>query len=578
MMIRILTATLLATLAAAPPQIPAQLGETIEVSVTNVDVVVTDAAGHRVHGLTKNDFAVYEDGKLQPLTNFAAYGDAATSDGDATSVSPDAAAPAEDTAAETGSPQRRTIVMYFDRFRSPEYKTKVVFDAMRDFLHQTIRPGDHALIAQWTGRLFIRQPLTGDVDKLDAVLDALERENTGVQIESAATETTMMWASQKEFEKDVYQSSGGKTYGIPNAEVASNLGPVLAAREEMMELRAKTDAIEALMSSAAGDDGRKILLMATRNFGFHAGAEFFGGTVPLRYEQELNTVKLRDRLTNMANANGFVIYPIFPEGIGTKVMPDSSYSGTDHVAVMHADAALDYGTTSNTIDETTLMNQSTALDVLATQTGGALATGPADIAKLLPEIADDFESYYSLGFRSQRSDGDRTRHIDVRPKNPAYSVRARRAVVEKSAAARVKDRVIANLFGDDQTSAMPITATIGKPVKRGDRWGLTLLVHVAVAALTTIPNGTTNAGSFSVFVATGATFGTTSDIVTKSQSFSIPDADLPKARASHFTFELELTTDGRAETVSVGVMDDATKEYGLARIALPPAVVAHNRR
>jgi hypothetical protein len=55
------------------PQLPRVAGETIEVSLVNLDVVVTDKQGRRVHGLTANDFEVLEDGKPQAITNFSAF-------------------------------------------------------------------------------------------------------------------------------------------------------------------------------------------------------------------------------------------------------------------------------------------------------------------------------------------------------------------------------------------------------------------------------------------------------------------------------------------------------------------------
>src|SRR3954447_17585885 len=48
----------------------AQISETIEVRVTNIDVVVTDKSGKRVTGLTRDDFEVFENGKPQAVTNF----------------------------------------------------------------------------------------------------------------------------------------------------------------------------------------------------------------------------------------------------------------------------------------------------------------------------------------------------------------------------------------------------------------------------------------------------------------------------------------------------------------------------
>ena len=54
------------------PIIP-HAGESIEVSIVNVDTVVTDKQGRRVHGLRRDDFEVYENGIRQPITNFAEY-------------------------------------------------------------------------------------------------------------------------------------------------------------------------------------------------------------------------------------------------------------------------------------------------------------------------------------------------------------------------------------------------------------------------------------------------------------------------------------------------------------------------
>jgi len=47
-----------------------QIAETIEVRVTNVDVVVTGRDGKPMRGLTRDDFELYENKKLQPITNF----------------------------------------------------------------------------------------------------------------------------------------------------------------------------------------------------------------------------------------------------------------------------------------------------------------------------------------------------------------------------------------------------------------------------------------------------------------------------------------------------------------------------
>jgi len=556
-------ALLLALLAAAPqqPQIPS-IGETIEVSIVNVDVFVTDAAGNRVHGLTRNDFEIYEDRKPQPITNFAEY----TKETRATfgvEAAPVATAPSADS-------QRRVILVFVDRFRAPSFKVEPVFAGLRDMLHKVVRPGDRVLVASWSGRMHIRQEPTGDLAAIDNVLTNIAKESVGVT-PHPLTDTVLTYASAAEFEKQVYGSAGsGPKFAIPSAELSQPFGPLAAAREVLMELRAKTDALESLITAASGLEGKKILLMSTRSYGTYAGVEFFGGMVPPRNRQELETTELRKRLTRTANANGVTIYPIYPLGLGTTFGMSAEISGGDHIATISQRGSAD---ATSAFDNMILMNETTSLYDIARETGGAMAWGERDIVKLLPRIADDFDSCYSLGYRATSSRSDRVRSIRVVAKNRAYTVRSRKAVVEKSPASRMKDRVVATLFQEPEgRDAIPFTVEYGKPSKLGSKWLVPLTVRVPIEALTTVPDAGGNGGGFSVFVAAGGDFGVVSDVSQKTQPFNIPQGDVERARESYFTYDMDLETDGRADHIAVGVFDELSKEFGLQRLALPPAV------
>src|SRR5260370_15470676 len=94
--------------AAVTPVVP-RAGETIEVSIVNLDVIVTDKRGHRIHGLTKDDFEVFEDGKPQPISNFAAYAP------EPKSVVTDSKTTL--TTVETPTRQHRTIVVFIEHFK-----------------------------------------------------------------------------------------------------------------------------------------------------------------------------------------------------------------------------------------------------------------------------------------------------------------------------------------------------------------------------------------------------------------------------------------------------------------------------
>src|SRR3954453_16818045 len=96
------TFVVLAVLAAVPLYAAEgpRMGETIDVSIVNVDAIVTDKQGNRVAGLTKDDFEIFENGKLQPVTNFTGF-----------------------EAAQSGvsgpHSQPRTIVVFIEHFRAP---------------------------------------------------------------------------------------------------------------------------------------------------------------------------------------------------------------------------------------------------------------------------------------------------------------------------------------------------------------------------------------------------------------------------------------------------------------------------
>src|SRR2546421_13087096 len=94
----------LLTSAAQKPPIPA-IGESIEVSIVNVDVFVTTKDGRRVHGLTQNDFEIFENGAKQPITNFAEYAGQASAGPEATK---------DDGLKPVLHPPPRTVILFFD--------------------------------------------------------------------------------------------------------------------------------------------------------------------------------------------------------------------------------------------------------------------------------------------------------------------------------------------------------------------------------------------------------------------------------------------------------------------------------
>src|SRR6266498_2348399 len=124
----------LSVVVATPPQQPKPVPylESIEVTINNVDVIVTDRAGHRVHGLQQSDFELLENNAPQAISNFSEYRGAER-------------APVATSEPEP-APQPRKFVMLFDDL-SLHPATADEFRRQTDQLVEAaMQPGDELMI------------------------------------------------------------------------------------------------------------------------------------------------------------------------------------------------------------------------------------------------------------------------------------------------------------------------------------------------------------------------------------------------------------------------------------------------
>lgn len=536
----------LCTTAFAQPQ--PRTSETIEVSVVNVDVVVTDRDGNRVTGLTADDFEILESKKRQSITNFTEYrGDAAV-DPEARGDRPAGIAP--------GRRAPRTVVLFIESQRMVGFNAKRIFDAMRAMVRDTIGPNDRIMVVNWFSngmqhKLLERQPFTNDVVRVDALLARMEDEAVNgprdldeIIADLEADDAELMRAA-----------NGGGAVGSPSVHANE------AMLRERYLTRKKAAALETLMHSIAGFEGRKVLLMAVERFGAFASNGLFGdGVIPIERRQEFSNRTLHDSLISTANATGVSIYPIYPPGLRSSFTGASTGGDPSSPDRDLAVGARDYNV---------LFNQTRAHAAIAEDTGGLTAWGAGNIAEMLPRMADDLETYYSLGYRAPASAHGIARKLEVRTKNRGYKVRNRSQFVEKSETEAIKDRVIANLY-QSFPGSIPFELEAGEPRSTGrNRWELPLTVRIPVSALTALPAGNGAAGEFSVYAAAGSVLGVTSEVQRRSQQFTIPAEDAGKAKDSHFTYEVVLQIDEKVNRVSVGVVDETGRESGFRQMAIP---------
>lgn len=549
----ILACSLLAGLSAAqtPGQAP-RVTASAELTLFNLDVIVTTADGDAVHGLKAEDFEVRHGGKTVKLTNFnEVRGTAfpAVSVDPIPGGTPDAAA----LPVPSAEPRpRRRIVLFIDRLQLPDpNQRRALFDSLRRLLSESLEGDDEAMIVIWERSTQTVLPFTSHLDELEAILDRIESGSGRMASETADVEALRQedaWFQSLAADPRIGSDMGGFQ---PTAE--------LYAMQAFFEMKAKTAALKGLAATLGGMDGRKILVFVSHRFSRYAGLEFFlrdRGDVTVMQDQrtqKLDTKKLLEEVTRTANANGVTIYTVFPSGMDTPVpsAADSRFSAPEINSPLLGGR-----------EQIALSNEVEALDFVSSKTGGVTAVGAGGVPKFVDRVSADLDSWYSLGYPAPPGGGNAA-GVTVHVKDRKLNVRVRGSLLEKTAADQMRDRVLAHLFQPDARARIPIKVEATLASNTG-KFRMKLEVKIPIASLVLLPDAKGAAGSFSVFVASVGPKGDFSEVTRRSQPFEIPMAELDTAKTGYYTYELEITTSGPDARICIGVWDEKGNEAGFA--------------
>jgi VWFA-related protein len=536
---------LVLTLLLTPLALPAQesdlpkFSETIDVRVINIDVVVTDKRGNTISNLTADDFVVLENGRPQNITNFYEI----RSDTAALEVREGTQTPVQ---IET-APQHlnRKIIFYIDNLTLTPFNRNRVFDSMKKFVHESMRPGDEAMLVTWNRSMKVRVPFTKDPKTIVQMLDALAGES-GLGLH--------MITDRRQSQERI--------------RTARDYVEALAIAREFSQavehdLRQSVAHLRSLMSTLAGVEGKKLLVMTTEGFPIQPGREMFYFIDDVRNEKgwtqsasvymegmTFNSTHVIESLAKAANSNGITLYTLHAGGL--MAMGEGSAENMKPVSMA--------------VQQATLTNSTESLSLLADLTGGIAVVGTNNFSGGFEKIRRDLNSYYSIGYRSPTERVDRQRSIEVRPKNRNHLVRSRRTFVEKSVPTEMTDRVIANLFHTSQANDLGIFITTGTPIQvERDRFKIPLDIHVPLDKLTLVPQGEVHMGSFSVYVGVSNRQGDMSDISNQSTRVRVPLDQINLITGKHFTYSLELLMEPGRNRISVGVVDDLAYTTGFER-------------
>ena len=547
------TIAVIACLSAAPAGAFAQgsFTEVMEVRVTNVDVVVTGKDGKPVPGLKLEDFELYEDGVKKEITNFAEVRESAPS----ATLTPSATAETPAAPSEPQDIRRRNVVVFIDNAALHPFRRKVILEHLQTFLKNNMRTGDEIAIITWANSLKAELEPTSDLSVLDSVMKKLQ---------SQGSFTNEKASDLRSFQEQIralqllWANRGGKAPFTEAIGVARMYGVKVNHRA-----RGRVEALKAVAASMRGAPGRKVLVFLTQDFSSNPADDAFAWLDSIRDEfdgvgvamNDARDLELRDmvkEIAEAANSAGVTLYPI--DGAGK----DGGMKMTD------ASDNTRLGTSAIVVSQTAQLT----MNSIAAETGGMALTGSTNWQLAFDTIANDLNTYYSLGYSSSGDKKDRLKKIEVRLKGKQkYAVRARHGVIEPSASSEMNDAVAAYLFREIGGNDLAIRASAGASTPgEGESTMVPLTITIPMEKLTLLPDGADLTGSFSVFAAFLRKDGAVSKVARQLQNFRIPAESLK--RRKEITVKIDVKTDGRTDGISVGVMDDASRATGFAAVKL----------
>ena len=524
---------------------PPRLVENIDVRVINIDVVVTDRRGNPIQGLKKEDFEIRENNVPKTITNFyEVQGSKAVNV--ASEPAPEAPAPAPAAPQEVPDNMKRRIIFYVDNLSLAPFNRNRVFTQMKDFLKTAMRPGDEAMLATYNRSMKVRVPFTRDPKQIEMTLDVL------------AGESGLGIANRSERRSVEDRIRDAQSYGEAVATARSYAGSV------EHDLRQSVSSLSALMSTLAGVEGKKILVLTSEGFPMQPGREMFYMIEEVGKEKGWSNVgstmlegmhfdssNLIQQVAKTANANGITLYTIHAAGL----------TGGNE---MSAENARPIPTSVSTAAS---QNTTESMILMADLTGGLASVNTNNFADAFRRINRDLDSYYSLGYRAGTERVDRQRYINVKVKNKDYIVRNRQTFVEKSVFAEMSDRAVANLLYEVKDNDLKILARVGRTIPTDDgyfRVGIDIIIPMT--SLTLLPQGPDEyVGGFDIYVVVANKDNDMSDVARKSHQVRVPTEKMKTIDGKYYTYTLDMIIEKGLNKISLGVVDQISNTTGFTR-------------
>ncbi len=445
--------------ASQPNQQPGSIfGETIEVRVVNVEVVVTDKQGNRVAGFTPSDFRLKVDGKVVPIEYFNEVrgGSAialAEAEGSAVKGLPSLA---------PGSPVGTSYLVFIDNMFSLHTRRNDVLRELKDQL-SLLGPEDRMAIVAFNGGVEMLSSWSNSARQLgQAIEKAIGEPAQGLNrvAELRSFESTRRLTSGSMFEPGSRRGFNQRL-DIEELEYAQRL---------VYQVESAVAGAASTLRGFASPPGRKVMLLLSGGWPYSPGDYVVNNPNRPIIERDVpRGDEILRPLADTANRLGYTIYPLDVPGVESAAA-DASLAGPSPTGLNIREQE----------HEATLM-------WVAEQTGGqpllnSLAHSP------LSTVEKDTRTYYWLGFTPSWQGNDRRHTVQVEVTHPGFKVRSREDFFDLSRKTETSMQVeSAMLFGGAADSA-PLPMQVGQVVVTGRKeMEVPISLAIPADAITFVP-------------------------------------------------------------------------------------------
>lgn len=557
---------------------PKVFRDSTAVEVVNLDVFVRDKSGAPVSGLQRTDFELLLAGTPVEVSNFFAV------EGGSLPLDEVAESEGDEETAEALTLERRLLVVYIDNANLTVSGRARVFEQLREFLLDHWSPELDVLVASNGGSgaetaLRIQQGLT---DVPHEVFYALE------ELQEIAPGGQRFDLEQRQLIRDLEAINADAAAGFVDVKgdvnedrsvaigaAGSQAQAILPRLRQLTQLRydhvvQSLGVLRQLIDLSLGVERRTSLLYVGDRLSLRPGEALFD----IYADRVANIASISSSLSADMEAGRFDATAEFLELVRLANSGGLTFYGLNaspSATVERGGAASTTNIWSPRAAGLVERGRRESQHVLADGTGGRASRSASDVSSVLSSVMDDFDDYYSLGFRLP-SGVDKAADIEakvLRQDLGKIEVRTRRSLRLRSSEETMGQRALAALLLDSVEDPLGVSLEALEPSPlEGDLLAVPLRLGIPLGELVLVPDGPEHRASVSVYVAARDEQGRTSRVLHHQCPIRIPNQELLMALGRSALCGLRLQMRPQKQTVAVVVHDENAARTATLRLDL----------